>query len=399
MTIESVKERLIFLDNLKILFVILVIFTHVMVTYGGQGSWYYYATLNESNPVDTITIITLYMIAGFAGIFLASIMGLFFLMGGYFSPRSYDRKGVSSFWKERLLRLGIPVLLYVLLINPVIYYLLASLGIQPWSSTLQSGSFVEYYLSNFQSLSSFVGFITTFAITWFLVVLLIFTAVYTIWRQITKSDSMQQRIPEVLPIPKFIYLFFLAIGLGILAFFVRIAFPVEQWPLGLPLAYLIQYFMMFSVGVIAYRYDWINQMTRHHAKVWAITIFVVVMLYFTYFFVFVGVDSDYTLFFGGPNLEALVFALVDNIICMGMIFVLLKIFHAKLNTRGKMLKNLADSSYLVYLIHPFIVIPISLGIASVSLSPLIKLAIVVPVSVILCYLIPYLIRHLFRKVS
>ena len=173
MTIESVKERLIFLDNLKILFVILVIFTHVMVTYGGQGSWYYYATLNENNPADISTIITLYMIAGFAGIFLASIMGLFFLMGGYFSPGSYNRKGVSSFWKERILRLGIPVLLYVLLINPVIYYLLASLGIQPWSSTLQSGSFVEYYLSNFQSLSNFAGFITTFSITWFLVVLFI----------------------------------------------------------------------------------------------------------------------------------------------------------------------------------------------------------------------------------
>lgn len=118
MTTESQTKRLIFLDNLKILFVILVIFTHVMVTYGGQGSWYYYATLNESNPVDIFTIVTLYMIAGFAGIFMASVMGLFFLMGGYFTPGSLERKGVSSFWKERILRLGIPVLLYVLVINP-----------------------------------------------------------------------------------------------------------------------------------------------------------------------------------------------------------------------------------------------------------------------------------------
>ena len=399
MTIESEKIRLIFLDNLKIFFVILVIFTHVMVTYGGQGSWYYYATLNETNPADIFSIITLYMIAGFAGIFMASIMGLFFLMGGYFTPKSFERKRASSFWKERILRLGIPVLLYVFLINPIFYYLLASAGIQPWSSILPSGSFLDYYVSNFQSLPNVVDFMTTFAITWFLVVLLIFTAVYTIWSRISKSDSIQRRIPEELPIPKFIYLFLLAIGLGILAFFVRIAFPVEQWPLGLPLAYLIQYFMMFSVGVIAYRYDWINQMTRHHAKVWAITIFVVVMLFFTYFFVFVGVDSDYTLFFGGPNLEALVFALVDNIICMGMIFLLIKIFYAKFNTRGTVLKKLADSSFIVYLIHPFVVIPVSLGIASVSLSPLIKMAIVVPVSVVLCYLICILIMQLFRKIS
>ena len=112
MTIVPEKKRHIFLDNLKIFFVILVIFMHVLVTYGGQGSWYYNATLNESYPVDLVTMITMYMIAGISAIFLPSIMGLFFLMGGFFTPKSYDRKGASSFWRERVLRLGIPVLLY-----------------------------------------------------------------------------------------------------------------------------------------------------------------------------------------------------------------------------------------------------------------------------------------------
>jgi len=399
MTAESESKRLIFLDNLKIFFVVLVIFTHVMVTYGGRGSWYYYATLNETFPVDIVATIALYMIAGVAAIFLPSIMGLFFLMGGYFSPKSLERKGVSSFWKERILRLGIPVLLYVVLINPVFYYLLAVQGILPWSSTLTAGSFLEYYLSNFQSIPRFVQFITTFAITWFLVVLLIFTAVYTIWTRVASSDSVQQRIPEDLPIPSFIYLLLLAIGLGLLSFVVRIPFPIEQWPLGLPIGYMIQYFMMFSVGVVAVRYGWINQMRKHHVKVWTLTILAVVMLYFTYFFVFVGVDADYTLFFGGLNLEALVFALVDNIICMGMIFVLIKLFYAKFNTGGNVQRVLADNSYLVYLIHPFIVLPLSLALAPVFLSPLIKMAIVVPVSVILCYLISHMIRLPFRRTS
>ncbi|MGY5865798.1 MAG: acyltransferase family protein [Candidatus Thorarchaeota archaeon] len=393
MTIEPEKKRLIFLDNLKIFFVILVIFTHVMVTYGGRGSWYYYATLNEVFPPDIVATITLYMIAGVAAIFLPSIMGLFFLMGGYFTPKSLERKGVISFWKERLLRLGIPVLLYVLVINPVFYYLLAVQGIEPWSSTLVAVSFLEYYLGNFQSLPDIMGFMTTFAITWFLVVLLILTAVYTIWKQIGF------RMPEEFPIPKFIYLLLLAIGLGFLSFLVRIPFPIEQWPLGLPLGYMIQYLMMFGVGVVAYRYGWFDQMRRHHVKVWAITIFAAVMLYFTYFFVFVGVEADYTLFFGGPNLEALVFALVDNVICMGMIFVLLKVFYAKFNTGGIKQKFLADNSYLVYLIHPFIVVPISLWIAPVVLSPLIKLAFVIPVSIFLCYLIMYIIRLPFRRAS
>jgi len=392
MNTEPEKKRLIFLDNLKVLFTILVIFTHVMVTYTGRGSWYYYATLNEDNPTDIFTLIILYMIAGFAGIFQASLLGLFFLMGAYFTPKSYDRKGVSSFWRERFLRLGIPILLYILVINPIIVYLLAAGGVQPYSSYPRlQGSFIEYYVSNFQTLYIFVEFITEFTITWFIVVLLIFTAVYTIWRQITKIHSIQQRIPKELPIPKYIYLLLLAIGLGFLSFLVRLAFPVEWWPFGLPIAYMIQYFMMFSVGIIAYRYGWFEQMTRNHVKVWAITVFTVVILFFTYFFVFVGADSDYSVFLGGPHLEALIFALVDNIICMGMIFILLKIFYAKFNKQGKTLKNLSDSSYNMYLIHPFVVISLALGIAFIPLSPLIKIAIVLPASVILCYLISHFV--------
>ena len=120
MDTESKRPRLIFLDNIKVFFVFLVIFTHVRVTYGGEGWWYYI----ESNPVDTFTLIFFYMTAGFAGIFQASLLGLFFLMAAYFTPNSYDRKGVAAFWKERLIRLGIPVLLYTLLINPTIFYLI-----------------------------------------------------------------------------------------------------------------------------------------------------------------------------------------------------------------------------------------------------------------------------------
>ena len=73
MTIVPEKKRHIFLDNLKIFFVILVIFMHVLVTYGGQGSWYYNATLNESYPVDLVTMITMYMIAGISFVIIIGL--------------------------------------------------------------------------------------------------------------------------------------------------------------------------------------------------------------------------------------------------------------------------------------------------------------------------------------
>jgi len=402
MTSPIKKPRLFFLDNLKVLFAILVVFTHIRVAYGGDGSWYYISALNESNPVDIFSTIFFYMTAGLGGIFQASLMGLFFLMAAYFTPKSYDRKGASSFWKKRFVRIGIPILLYILLINPIISYLMAVGGIEPYSSSpLIQGSFIDYYLSKFQSPELLIGFLTNFSITWFLVVLLIFSAVYTIWRQIIKIDSIQKRIPKELHIPKFIYLLLFAIGLGFLSFLVRIVAPIDQFPFGIPVAYMIQYLMMFSVGVIAYRYGWFEQMTRQHVKIWAITMFAMVMLFFTYFFVVVGVDSDFSVFLGGLNVNALIFAIMDNIACMGIIFVLVKIFYAKFNKQGKLMKNLADSSLHIYLIHPFIAIPLSLGIMFIPLSPLIKLSIVFPITVILCYLVSHfaLQKINFRKKS
>lgn len=39
-------------------------------------------------------------------------MGFFFLLSGYFAAISYERKGAVRFARERLLRLGIPLLVY-----------------------------------------------------------------------------------------------------------------------------------------------------------------------------------------------------------------------------------------------------------------------------------------------
>jgi len=370
MNIESKRPRLLFLDNIKTLFSILVIFQHARVTYGGTGWWYYI----EPVPVDPFSVISFILLSSIGGFFQASLMGLFFLMGGYFTPISYDRKGIQSFWKERLLRLGIPVLLYILVINPIMIYSLSALGLYPH-----------------QLPEGIIGFLTFFGPMWFLVVLLIFTVGYTLWRQITKIDSIQQRIPKEFSIPKYLYLFLLALGLGFGTFLVRIFFSIDEFPLGLPIPFIFQYTMMFSAGVIIVRYDWIKKMTKSNVKVWVIIIVAAFVLFFLYAIPSLGFDTDYSVVMGGFNLHALLFALVENIICIGMIFVLLKIFYAKFNKQGKILQNLSSSAFYIYLIHPPVLVLVSLAFASVSLIPVIKLAIVFPLTVIFCYMISHFI--------
>jgi len=368
MNTESNKPRLLFLNNIKVLFSILVIFQHARVTYGGTGWWYYV----DSTPVDTFSIIFFILLSSIGGFFQASLMGLFFLMGGYFTPKSYDRKGLGCFWKERILRLGIPVLLYIAIVSPIMAYSLNALGLYPH-----------------QLPDSFLGFLTFWGPMWFLVVLLMFTAGYTLWRQITKIETVQRRIPKEFPIPKYLYLFLLALGLGFCTFLIRIFFSIDNHPFGLPVPFIIQYIMMFSLGVISVRYDWIKEMTRIHVKVWFIIIVAAIVLFFLYTIPTLGFETDYSILMGGFNLYALLFALVENIICVGMIFVLVKVFYAKFNKQGKIMQNLSASAFFIYLIHPPILVLVSLAFISVPIIPVIKLAIVFPLAVILCYLLSH----------
>ena len=393
------KRRYLFLDNIKVLFTILVIYWHTMVTYVEAGWWYY----KESNPSDPLSYVFLLLLVSIGGIFQSSLLGLFFLLGGYFTPNSYDRKGSYRFWKERLIRLGIPLVLYVVLINPLMIYTLAQIGIAPWSANpVLQGTLLDYYYSVFLSWSDFVDFLAFSGPMWFLKVLLILTAFYTLWRQIGKLDLIKRRIPEELPIPRYHYLLLLTIGLGLLTFLIRVFYPVDDRPLEIPIGQMIQYTMMFGVGVISVRYLWFEKMTRKHVKLWLATIAVSAALIYLDFFLVLGVDADLVVFSGGLNVHALLFAIGDNVICMGVIFVLIKGFYARFNMQGNLLRNISTSAYHMYLVHPPILVALSIGIAALDLSPVAKIGIVFPSAVIICYLVSHYITgrvHLKKQVS
>ena len=49
-------------------------------------------------------------------------LGLFFLIAGRLTSPSFDRKGPHRFVKDRLIRLGVPLVAYTLLVSPVLEY-------------------------------------------------------------------------------------------------------------------------------------------------------------------------------------------------------------------------------------------------------------------------------------
>src|SRR5580693_2223637 len=106
------KERNGGIDALRAAVTLLVVFHHTALTYGAIGSWYY----REIAPSESASSLLLIL---FCTANQAWFMGLFFLLAGYYTPPAFERHGMSGFVSERLLRLGVPILIYLLVLHPI----------------------------------------------------------------------------------------------------------------------------------------------------------------------------------------------------------------------------------------------------------------------------------------
>ena len=100
------------LDALRATMVLLVVFHHAAITYGAAGGWYYREVPTDGSLQTRLLILL-------CTVDQAYFMGLLFLLAGYFTPASLARHGVFGYAKERLLRLGAPLLVFGLLIGPI----------------------------------------------------------------------------------------------------------------------------------------------------------------------------------------------------------------------------------------------------------------------------------------
>src|SRR5579862_8311242 len=100
------------IDALRAAVTLLVVLHHTALTYGAIGGWYYREIAPSNSPGSLLLIL-------FCTANQAWFTGLFFLIAGYYTPPAQRRHGTASFIRERLLRLGIPLLFYLLILHPL----------------------------------------------------------------------------------------------------------------------------------------------------------------------------------------------------------------------------------------------------------------------------------------
>lgn len=380
---QSARTRLFFIDHLRTTLVILVVLHHLALIYGGIPPFYYYEPpVNE--PIAWLSAIAFVLVNQ------AWFMGAFFLLAGYFTPGSYDRKGPASFLTDRLLRLGIPLILFIFVLSPI-----AFIGL--WQMPAGLGGITEP--PTWQTYPYLIGD----GPLWFVALLLIFNVGYVGWRMVTPRP-VSSLLSDPSP-PSYLSIGIFMLLLALPSYLIRIVVPLGKsvnlfvYFLSFPtLAYLPQYLSFFLLGIIAARRDWFRTLpTVMGRRGFVIALVATVTLGVLGFLSFLkAIDSGATQIppFGDGTWQSAVYALWDSIFAVGMALGLITLFRGFVNGQGRFGRFLAQQSYAVYVFHIPITVLLAVALKGIALPALLKFGLMALITIPVCFVVAYLVRRI-----
>lgn len=360
------KSRLFYIDNLRIFLIALVVLHHLAITYGAPGGWYY----NESQAEFPLLI----PMAMFVATNQAFFMGMFFFISAFFIVPSLTRKGNKRFITDRLVRLGIPTVIFYFLISPFTVFLRNRFINQ------QDSTFFEH-LKN--------GWGMSFGPMWFVEALLIFTTLFLLLR--LTNWKIKIRFPSTALI------LFSAFLVGLGQFLIRIKLPVGtgheftnfQFP------FFLQYIILFPLGIIAYQNKWMDAINARMGWRWFAFAQVLIFIGFPVLFIAGGATEGGTdPFMGGLTWQCFSYAIWEQLLGFSLIIGLFGIFKKRFNTQGIFSKKLSDRAYAVYVFHPPILVGISALFLNWHIPQFLKFIALAPIALIACFLIAQLLKQI-----
>ena len=303
------------------------------------------------------------------------------MISAYFTPLSYSRKGPASFTVDRLKRLGIPLLFYIVFIGPALIY--SNRLISPGQNT----SFLRFYWEEIIKNGH-----VDMGPLWFIQALLIFIFSYLVIIEISNRLHIKYNIKIKFPSNHIIFIFI--VFLSILSFLIRKWFPIGTVIGTLQLSFFPQYILFFIIGIIAYHQNWFAAINRKKAIFWLIITSWITILWPIIVYLSGAFEGDITKIAGGWHWQSFTYALWEAIIGIGIIICLLYLFKTASAGGNKFKQKLSDAAYAVFIIHPIIITGLSYAFRSLDLHPLWKFLIVAIIGVPLCFLIANYIKKI-----
>jgi fucose 4-O-acetylase-like acetyltransferase len=349
----TVAKRLYFLDNLRVALIALVIAHHVGQAYGPTGGYW---------PIQEPTRDPL--LGPFFTVNRSFFMSLFFMIAGYSTVMAFESKGPRAFLKSRLLRLGLPTLIFAIAVIPLQYFVLApAAGASPSTWPVEVGHL------------------------WFLEHLLIFSAGYALWRRLRPDRGTVVDVPP----PGYRTILSFALVLAVVTGIVRIWFPIDRWVylfgfLKVAFADVPRDLSFFVIGTLAYRHQWLRTYPARAGYAWLSVGLVAAALWYAY------VLGLYRVLPIGETAMDVTYLIWEALLVFGMCIGLTVLFRETLNMHGRLARSLANAEYAAYIFHVPVVLVFQLAILNMALPPLAKFALVTLASVPATFLISHWVR-------
>lgn len=363
--LDQPRSREFYIDRLRSVMTALVVLHHTAITYGAPGGWFY----NELKPSGTVSSLLLTL---FVATNQAYFMGFFFLLAGHFTPPSLERKGYARFLGDRFLRLGLPLLAFILILGPLTDAMVTAYQGKGFWSTFA-------YLWNHAVIGN--------GPLWFAQALLMFSIGYCAWRAMAGAPLNEiERPPK--PVPAARWWLISALAVGAVALAIRQVVPTGVNIIGLQLGYFSSYIFLFVIGIAAWRYDWLRRLQWKNARPWVIGLLAACPAMPVAIVVARALNGPgKSNFGGGLSWTAIFYALWEPFVAWGLIAVWLLVFRTHMNRASAFWAWLNRRAYTVYIIHPPILVGVTLLLHRLVAPALIKFSVTGALACIACWLV------------
>lgn len=401
-------NRVIFFDNLRFFLVLCVVLQHSSNAYSNL-TWWPVADNDTSTIVDWLRA----FIDAFA-------MPLLFYIAGYFALPTIQKKGVALFLKGKLKRLGIPCLICIVTICPVLpliyHYLRNNLTLSAsywdlWVVLMKNAA--ELHIGIIYSMNELMNnnqFYQRYM--WFLSLLILFFSVFSIVYLLKRSwfDTADQPVttedPSIVSTLKFL------VTVGFLTFFCsflmigtmfllapRLSNPEPFFSLGNVIQFrpsrLFLFIIYFGMGILTFRNKWIERgKFPGHSLTWMIS-FIILLTVYLY--------ARHLMLNGPEHLEKIfgpVFFFILNFLTISTLGLFTSLAVRYWNRPTPVNRNLSSSSYYMYLAHYFFVVVFQLILFTFPGIPgLLKFGIVSALSILCSYIVCQFLIKPFPRIS
>jgi len=178
-----------------------------------------------------------------------------------------------------------------------------------------------------------------------------------------------------------------ALATGVAALVIRQLVPTGVNLFGLQFGYFATYVVLFAVGIAAWRFDWLGQLSWKNVRTGLVGLLI------AWPCMPAGIAVAHALhgrggsnFSGGLSWTAILYALWEPFVAWGLIALWLLVFRERMNQPSGFWTWLNRRAYAVYIIHPLVLVGISMALRGWVAPALVKFGVVGGLVIVLTWL-------------